>query len=116
MAAFEIKVPAGWTVAIDKSRLRQVMGAAGTEVAAAARVMLRTGDRKRASQPGEPPHSITGELARSIRGRPWKDAEGVTIRARCFYALFLTLGAKGGGGDTHDKANMVMTRITRRVR
>lgn len=114
MALLQITVPPGWTVTAGRTRLRAVMGAAGNEVAARARAMIRAGNRKRASQPGEPPHSVSGKLARSIRARPWKDGEGVTIRASEFYALFLSLGAKGGGGDTHNRANMVMSRITRR--
>jgi len=114
MALLQITVPPGWTVTAGKKQLRAVMGAAGNEVAAKARAMIRAGTRKGPSKPGEPPHSVSGKLARSIRSRPWKDGEGVTIRASEFYALFLSLGAKGGGGDTHRRANMVMARITRR--
>jgi hypothetical protein len=114
MAALNIRVPPGWTITAGKKQVRAVMSAAGSEVAAKARAMIRAGSRKGPSKPGEPPHSVSGKLARSIRSRPWKDGEGVTIRASEFYALFLSLGAKGGGGDTHNRANMVMQRITRR--
>ena len=36
-------------------------------------------------------------MARSIRVRPFKSGEGVSIRDSAFYALFLEAGAKGGG-------------------
>jgi hypothetical protein len=114
MALVNINVPAGWTIVAGKAQVRAVMGAAGNEVAARARAMIRSGSRNAASQPGEPPHSVSSKLARSIRARVRKDGEGVTIRASEFYALFLSLGAKGGGGDTHNQANMIMARITRR--
>jgi len=114
MALLKITVSPGWTIVAGKQQLRKVMAAAGNEVAATARAMIRAGNRKRASRPGEPPHSASGKLARSIRARVWKDSEGVTIRASEFYALFLSLGAKGGGGDTHNRANVVKQRITRR--
>jgi hypothetical protein len=114
MALLKITVPPGWTIVAGKQQLRNVMAAAGNEVAATARAMIRAGSRRRASQPGEPPRSVSGKLARSIRARPWKDGDGVTIRASAFYALFLSLGAKGGGGDTNNRANMVMQRTTRR--
>jgi len=114
MALLQITVPPGWTVIAGKNQVRAVLGAAGNEVAARARAMVRAGSRKHPSLPGEPPRSVSGKLARSIRARVWKDGEGVTIRASEFYALFLSLGAKGGGGDTHNRANMIMARITRR--
>ena len=107
-------MPKGWTVVAGKQQVRAVMLAAGNEVAAKARQMIRSGSRKGPSKPGEPPHSVSGKLARSIRARAWKDGEGVTVRASEFYALFLSLGATGGGGNTHDKANIVMERITSR--
>src|SRR6185312_14715774 len=107
MALLNIDVPAGWTVVAGKAQVRKVIGAAGNEVAARARAIIRSGDRKHASQAGEPPHSVSGKLARSIRSRTRKDGEGATIRASEFYALFLSLGARGGGG-THDKANILL--------
>jgi hypothetical protein len=108
MALLNIDVPAGWTVVAGKAQVRKVIGAAGNEVAARARAIIRSGDRKHASEPGQPPHSVSGKLARSIRSRTRKDGEGATIRASEFYALFLSLGARGGGGNTHDKANILL--------
>ena len=116
MALLQITVPPGWTVVAGKQQVRAVMLAAGGEVAARARAMIRSGSRQGPSKPGEPPHGVSGKLARSIKARAWKDGEGVTVRASEFYALFLSLGASGGGGNTHDKANLVMDRITRRRR
>lgn len=57
--------------------------------------------------------TIASDLV-SIRLFATKDGEGVTVRASEFYALFLSLGAKGGGGDTGKPENFVMRRITRR--
>ena len=116
MGLINISVPSGWTIIAGKQQLRAVMLAAGSEVAAKARQMIRSGNRKVPSKPGERPHGVSGKLARSIRARAWKDGEGVTVRASEFYALFLSLGAKGGGGNTNNKANLVMDRITRRRR
>ena len=116
MAMMQITVPSGWTVVAGNKQVRSVLLAAGNEVAAAARAMIRSGARKNRSKPGEPPHSQSGKLARSIRARAWRDGEGVTVRASEYYALFLSLGARGGGGDTHNKASFVMDRITRRQR
>lgn len=116
MALFNIDVPPGWTVVAGKQQIRAVMLAAGNEVAAKARAMIHSGSRKAPSKPGEPPHGVSGKLARSLRARLWKDGEGVTVRASEFYALFLSLGAKGGGGDTSKPGNLVMARITRRRR
>jgi hypothetical protein len=104
-----ITVPPGWTIVAGKQQLSKVMGAAATEVAAKARAMIRAGARKRASQPGQPPHSVTGALARSIRGHAWRDGEGATIRASEYYAYFLSLGAKGGGGDTSRWKNFTVS-------
>ena len=114
MALLKISVPPGWTVVAGKQQIRAVMLAAGNEVAAKARAMIRSGSRKAPSKQGEPPHSVSGKLARSIRARAWKDGEDVTVRASEFYALFLSLGARHGGGDTGKPENFVMRRITRR--
>jgi len=111
MPLLRIDVPKGWTVVAGKQQLRAVMLAAGNEIAAKARAMIRSGSRKGPSKPGEPPHSVSGKLARSIRARVWKDGEGVTIRASEFYALFLSRGAKGGGGDTRNPANFVPSNL-----
>ena len=108
MPLLHIDVPPGWTVVAGRQQVRAVMLAAGGEVAAKARAMIRSGSRKGPSKPGEPPHSVSGKLARSIRARAWKDGEGVTVRASEFNTLFLSLGAKGGGGNTVDKGNMTM--------
>jgi hypothetical protein len=108
MALLKITVPPGYTIIAGKQQVRAVMAAAGGEVAAKARAMIRAGGRKRPSLPGQPPRSVTGKLARSIRAKVRRDGEGVTIRESEFYALFLALGAKGGGGDAHNRANILL--------
>jgi hypothetical protein len=101
----------GGRLELDKKLLRQTMRAAGTEVAAVARGLIRGsagGGRlyrgHRASAPGQPPASQSGQLASSIRVKVYKSGEGVTIRdtaqsrggSGAPYALFLEAGAYGG--------------------
>lgn len=115
-------------LSLDKRLTRAVMRAAGAEVAAVARAMIRgsagsgrfyrgpggsakayRGGYKKggytASSPGQPPVSVTGTLARSISVRPFKSGEGVTIKDTMFYALFLEKGARGGGGGGKSSRN-----------
>jgi hypothetical protein len=112
MAGLKITVPS-FALTYDKKLLRQTLRSAGTEIAAVAKALIRGshgGGRKygrhTASAPGQPPASLSGDLASSIKVRPWRNGEGVSIRDTEFYALFLEKGAKGGGGDTRNKANM----------
>ncbi len=107
MQLLTITVPSGYTIVAGKKQLRAVLRGAGADVATTSRAMIRSGGRGLASLPGQPPNSRTGALARSIKVRPWKNGEGVSIRDVAFYALFLERGAKGGGGDTHNKANIL---------
>lgn len=111
--------PRGAVLVFEKKKLRATMRRAGSEVLAVARKKLRGspsgriyygiggsaakyrgGPRKmryQASAPGEAPAAPTGTLERSLKVLPFKSGEGVAIRARVFYALFLENGAKGGG-------------------
>ena len=89
---------------VEKKLLRKVLRQEGNKVAATARMLLRSKagggrvyGRHQASAPGEPPALLSGKLARSIVVRMFKSGEGVAIRSREFYALFLEKGAKGGG-------------------
>ena len=103
----------GGRLELDKKVLRQTMRAAGTEVAAVARQLIRrggtTGPRggKRASSPSQPPANHSGLLASSFRVTVYKSGEGVSVRDTAFYARFLETGAHGGGGNTKDKANIL---------
>lgn len=120
MIKLSVKISSG-TIVYEKKRLKSVLRAAGNEVAAAARAKLNrnsgTGRKYyvrgssgsqgsyQASVAGSPPSSITGKLARSIKVFPFKSGDGVAVRARAFYALFLEIGAKGGGGRKRTGAN-----------
>jgi hypothetical protein len=116
----KISVPPGYTIVAGKDQVRAVMRGAGNEVAARARAMIRAGGAtakrkaKRQSAAGAPPVSRSGNLARGIKVKLRRDGEGVVIRDiaaakdGAFYALFLEKGAKGGGGDTHNKANILL--------
>lgn len=120
MADLKIRVSSARLI-YNKKHLRQTMRTAGAEVAATARALIRNssgggktyrgaggsaaafrgGYRKglyQASAPGSAPSSITGTLAKSIRVRPFKSGDGVSIKDAAFYALFLEAGAQGGGG------------------
>ena len=102
MIKLQIKASSGVLV-YEKKRLKKIMRAAGGEVASVARALIRRkmAERRKGgitgSTPGEPPAVRTGALLRGITVRPYKSGEGVAIRDRQFYALFLEEGAKGGG-------------------
>lgn len=51
----------------------------------------------RASMPGNPPVRASGALRSSLKTYVFKSGEGFAVRARQFYALFLEVGARGGG-------------------
>jgi hypothetical protein len=111
--ALKITVPTGYTIVAGKGPLKAVLRAAGNEVAATARALIRTGAAtkkraaRRAAAAGGPPVGRTGNLARNIKVRLWRDGEGVTVidTARSAggsgapYALFLEKGAQGGVGS-----------------
>ena len=105
MMRMQVQVTSAGLVVNTKKHLKKVMRQAGQEVAVAARMKLRRrsgGGRlysgHKASAPGEAPTLLTGKLARSIVVRVFKSGEGVAIRSKQFYALFLEKGARGGGG------------------
>jgi len=126
----QIKVSSGVLVN-EKKRLKSTLRSAGTEVAAAARAKLKRSagnGRKyyvggssggqgayRASAPGTPPATITGQLARSIKPHMFKNGQGVAIRASQFYAKFLEAGAKGGGGRKGSRNSKSGKTFTQRV-
>jgi hypothetical protein len=101
----------GGRLELEKQRLRGVVRSAGNEVAAATRSMIRNaagGGRRywlgpglsyQASAPGQAPVSRTGRLDGDIVVRPFKSGEGVAVREKQFYALFLEAGAQGGIGS-----------------
>lgn len=114
----EIRISGGYQLVYGKKRLKALLRKAGGEVAAVARALIRRsagggreyrgggGGKYRggyrpghytASAPGQPPVSVSGTLANSIRVRPFRSGEGVAVRESAFYALFLQAGAKGGG-------------------
>lgn len=106
----QITVPS-YAFVVDKMLLRKALRSAGAEVAAVARSLIKRsqgsgalyskpgGGTYRASSPGEAPVSRTGALANSIKVKPTRSGDGVTIRDAAFYALFLEAGAKGGTGS-----------------
>lgn len=105
----EIKLTSAGIMLYEKQNLKRLMRQVGAEIAAVTRAMIRRsqgggrtyylhGARYQASAPGNPPGNRTGALIRGVVVRPFRSGEGVAIRDRMFYALFLEVGAKGGGG------------------
>jgi len=106
----QITVPA-YAFTVDKTMLRKTLRAAGAEVGAVARALIRRsqgggttyskpgGGRYQASTPGQPPVNRTGALATSIKVKAGRGGDSVSIRDTQFYALFLENGAKGGQGS-----------------
>jgi len=122
-----VGLPLGMGLVYTKKRMRKLMRQAGQEVAGLARALIRraagggrtyggSGGSKfvykrsgksvsrpykagayTASAPGQPPVNVTGTLLRGIIVRPFKSGDGVAVRDRTFYALFLEAGARGGG-------------------
>jgi hypothetical protein len=116
--SLDVSVPPEMQLSVGRKKLGQVLRAAGTEVAARARALIRArrlGGKKHVSMPGAPPVSRTGVLASSIKVRLARNSRTVNIidaaaaKNQGYYALFLEKGAKGGGGDTR-RANMHVTK------
>ena len=63
--------------------------------------------REGLSKAGEPPHGVSGKLARAIRARARTDGEDARVRASAFPALFLSLGAKGEGSGASEASSLV---------
>jgi hypothetical protein len=112
MMRLVINVPSGFVLSYGKKNLRTVMRRAGAEVAAAARALLRASngggryyavrhngglELHQASAPGQPPASMTGQLASSIRVKVNRTGDGVSVKEGQFYGKFLETGARGGG-------------------
>jgi Bacteriophage HK97-gp10, putative tail-component len=105
-----IDVPS-YAFTVDKKELRRALRGAGNEVAAVARSLIKRsqgsgriyykpgGGRYQASAAGQAPVSRTGNLATSIKVRPGRRGDSVSVRDSAFYALILQAGAKGGSGS-----------------
>ena len=126
MIRLDVRVTSAGLVVNQKKKLRATMRKAGAEVASVAKSMIRNSARSgrtyrgssgsyTASSPGQPPANLSGTLVRSIAVRPFKSGEGVAVRARVFYALFLEKGAKGGGGRSKRSRNRRGAPVTARV-
>ena len=108
-----ITIP-GVTLVATRGAARKVLRAAGGEIAARARSLIRSGSKgrnRRVSTPGQPPVSRTGLLASSIKVRASRGGMSVSVidtaayRA-AYYALFLEKGAKGGGGSVRGNTHL----------
>jgi hypothetical protein len=114
----DVRVTSAALVVNEKKRLRAAVRGAGAELMGVARKKIGasgsgrvyrgpggsakyrggyTRGKFQASSPGSAPAKATGFLRRSMKVYVFKSGEGVAVRARAFYALFLEKGAKGGG-------------------
>jgi hypothetical protein len=95
-------------VMVDKRELRKLMRAAGNDIKNKTSRLInqRNGGgrsyygpqgRYTASTPGSAPSRVSNTLRASLRTYVFKSGEGFAVRAREFYALFLEVGASGGG-------------------
>jgi hypothetical protein len=114
-------------VVLDKRELRKLMRAAGNDVKnktgrlinqsdGGGRSYFAAGRRYRASAPGAPPVRVSGDLRSSLRTYVFKSAEGFAVRARQFHALFLEVGARGGGNPGSRAVKPINRRTGRRMR
>lgn len=103
MATLQIRVESA-TLLYDKKHLRQTLRTAGSEVAAAARKLIRSSPAvgavyrgkyrgRQASAPGSAPRSLSGLLARSVKLKAIAKGDGISIRDVAWYALALEVGA-----------------------
>jgi hypothetical protein len=125
MSDLKLTVTNWGEVALDKRELAKVMRSAGNDVRSKTARLIAASQgtgktyfgpagRYRASAPGQPPVRVSGDLRGSLRTYVFKSGEGFAVRARAFYALFLEVGAHGGGNPgSHARINR---RTGRRMR
>lgn len=127
MSDLKLTVTHWGEVVLDKRELRKLMRAAGNDVKnktgrlinqsdGGGRSYFAAGRRYRASVPGAPPVRVSGDLRSSLRTYVFKSAEGFAVRARQFYALFLEVGARGGGNPGSRAVKPINRRTGRRMR
>ena len=118
MSSLKLSITSWGEVALDKRGLRALMRSAGGDIAAKDRRLLNatSGSGRvyrggggaayrgayrpgpyQASAPGDAPVQVSGSLRKSVRVYPYKTGDGFAVRERQFYALFLEVGARGGG-------------------
>jgi len=116
-------------VALDKKPMRALMRAAGNDVKNKTGRLINASDgggrvyrlpsragTYRASTAGNPPVKAAGRLRASLKTYVFKSAEGFAVRAREFYALFLEVGARGGGNPGSRAVRPINRSTGRRMR
>jgi hypothetical protein len=119
MSDLKLTVTSWGQVVLDKRQVKALMRAAAGEIRTATSRMInkaegggrfyrgmgggayrggyKAGMAYRASSPGSPPARVTGTLRGSLKAYVYPSGEGFAVRERAFYALFLEVGAFGGG-------------------
>ena len=126
MSDLKLTVTSWGEIAIDKREMRALMRGAGNDVRSKTSRLINASDGSgrvyrrpggagsyRASTSGNPPIRRSGALRASLKTYVFKSAEGFAVRARQFYALFLEVGASGGG-NPGSRASLPINRRTGR--
>ena len=118
MSDLQLKITSWGQIALDKREMKKVMRSAAGDVRNKTARLINAGQGTgrtyrggggsqyrgayvkgtyRASAPGEPPVRVSGTLRNSLKSYVYPSGEGFAVRERAFYALFLEVGAQGGG-------------------
>jgi hypothetical protein len=135
VSALKLTVTSWGDFALDKRELRKLMRSAGNDVKNKTARLINAAEgggrhyaahpatkyrpaapAYRASSSGSPPAAPTGTLRGSLKAYVWPTGEGFAVRARQFYALFLEVGAKGGGNPGARAVKPVNRRTGRHMR
>jgi hypothetical protein len=104
--SFVITVPVVHLV-YDKALIRKILVQGGREIIAKAKSLIgkkvRKGKRHVTSVAGQPPNSLSGMLAKSLKVKIRRDGDRVSIFDAIYYSKFLEVGATGGGGPKGSK-------------
>ena len=118
MSALKLTINSWGEVALDKRRLKNLMRSAANDIKTKTSRLIAQSNGSgrtyrggggsayrgsyvaggyRASAPGDPPVRVSGTLQQSLKSYVYPSGEGFAVRERAFYALFLEVGARGGG-------------------
>jgi hypothetical protein len=134
LSALKLTINSWGQVQLDKRRLKNLMRSAANDIKTKTSRLIATSSgsgrtyrggggsayrgqyiagRYRASAPGDPPVRVSGTLQQSLRSYVYPSGEGFVVRERAFYALFLEVGARGGGNPGGQRGGMPNRRARR---
>lgn len=119
-----VDLPAGASMVWDKKDAVKVWRDAGRQIVSAAKAKIGAGSGRvyrldggghyTASAPGQGPANRTGKLKAAVRVKALRGGFGLRIFDDVsgsngeFYSRFMEGGSRGGGGDTHNRANILL--------